>query len=387
MNRNQKLIIFALILVLGVTFEIFKKISFARNQNGEINSLLSTFDMKPFAKTHGEGSLAGADRPIRGRATRRALPDPMNTLQQLAANTQEAKKEKLELGDTGNGKKADAKKKKKKKKKKSDKTNSDEENNEEVTDSGEDNLNADNDDTDSDNTNGSPNDIAAGNGASPIQPASDEQQTPIAELISTWSADLLRTPDYKLLNEFITLKQTGGIPDEVFYPVIQMLLEDNREPIQVMGVYALGATPSPSSFERLVQMRRTASFGSQVSQNISTLLQNYSNLNQLNSLRMVLYSSDDLEAIRVAAQLVEQAASRYLTQAPGDDVESQENTPPTKKQHSDIFQGFKSILESLAESSTDQQVVSAATQALNRIQQYLPEVPTENTDDGLVSTL
>lgn len=383
MNGNQKLIAVVLVLALGTAFEFFKRVSFDQNKNGQINSLLYSFDFKPFAKTQNEGSMAQKSHHNKARMSRRARrEEPMKAIQQLADNS--AKKAETESADLAPNKKAEKDKDKKKKKKKRKKTDVEGEDTTEIAETTEDAE--DTNDTDTDNTTNdeSPDNFAAGFNNS-LVPQTDEA-TPVAQVIEQWASDLLKSPDYRLLNEFIALKQTGAIPDEVFYTVVQMMLDDSREDIQAMGVEALGSTPSQSSFEKLVEVRQKTIFGSRVAQNVSQHINSYANLNQLSALRNVFYSSDNLEAIRVAAQLVEQAASRYLVPTAPGDVGSQDQIVRPGSASVDIFKGFIAILRSLVESSSDQQIVSAATQALSRIEQNLP-TQTEAPDDSLVSTI
>lgn len=383
MNGNQKLIAVILVLALGTTFELFKRVSFDQNNNGQMNSLLSSFDFTPFAKTHNDSSVAQKNRFGKAGSRRSQREEPLRALQQLADNT--AKKTAAEeSADLAPKTKAEKDKDKKKKKKKRKKTDIEGEDTTEVADTDDEDLSPE--DQESDDTGPGDQDSGVAGGFNNSLIPQTNEATPVAQVIEQWASELLKSPDYRLLNEFISLKQTGAIPDEVFYAVIQMMLDDSREDIQVMGVEALGATPSQNSFEKLVDVRQKAIFGSRVAQNVSQHINGYSNLNQVSALRNVFYSSDNLEAIRVAAQLVDQAASRYLVAGSSGDVGSQDQAVRPSTSSIDIFKGFTVILRSLVESSTDQQIVSAATQALSRIEQNLP-APTETPDDSLVTTI
>lgn len=217
------------------------------------------------------------------------------------------------------------------------------------------------------------NEEIAGVGSPFIPVTEEDEKPPLSEQLAEWADELLKFPDYKLMNDFISRKQAGQITNEVFYPIISMMLEDSREPMKVMGAYGLGATPSAKSFEMLVAIKATAPFGSRLSTEVSKHVQNYANIQYISSLKEVLYSSEDLVAIKTAAQLVDQAATNYLSSSSANPTESDVAAlEQRREQHRSLFEGFLSILDNLAQSSSDQEVASAANQARQHIKQYIP---------------
>lgn len=418
MSKRHIFILFIFVLVIGAAFEALQNIRVDNSQKGQINGLLSSLDLKPFVRTLKGESTASRQKIKHKAKSRRVFNDSFRSLQQLAVNQKTKADGQLDLGDSSNAKAPDSEKKAKSKKdentdnedeikcedgdeeceakKKELQAQKDKENDE---DSEEDDsdiaelLEENNNDVDkapeSDSTNSNPNDVVAG--GTPISPQDedDEEAVPVNELIAEWEDKLLRQPDYKVLNEFITKKQSGKLSNEVFYTVVNTLLSDSREPIQVMGVYALGATPSAQSFERIVEVSATAPFGSAISQAAQKYKQTYATLNQLKILETVLYSSENIESVKVAIQLVDQAVTTYLSSNPDeeppvnpDDVAALNNA---RRLRNSMFTGFTDILASLSQSDVDASLASAATQTLNRITEAIPEAGNSLEDENLVS--
>ncbi|MCB0369655.1 MAG: hypothetical protein KDD45_09475 [Bdellovibrionales bacterium] len=375
MNKTQLSIVLILALVLGALFETVKMVKVDTHRNGQINEILSGLDLKPFVQR-----LNGRAAPLRP-GYRLTQNDPMGELQKLANNQKEPGQ--MTFGDDSSKNKKNKKKKKKKKKDGDAKKQKDDESKEEEIAKSENNENKPHEPSDVKNESDSPYDAA---GAPFIaETEEDTEKQSVNELITKWSDDLLKTPDYKLLNEFISLKQTGQIPNEVFYPVVQMLIDDSRESMRLMGVFALSSTPSQESFEMLISLEQTSPFGSSVSQNISQAKQSYTSINQLKVLQNVLYSSENMIAIKEAARLVNTAATRYLANN-NTDVSEQGQTgehPLPNSTYISAFNPFKNILRSLATTSSDTDIINEASLALASITKYIPdEAPT----DGIASS-
>ena len=155
-----------------------------------------------------------------------------------------------------------------------------------------------------------------------------------------------------------------------------------------MAAYCLNVTPSQQSFEMIIAYNKTAPFGSQLSQNLGKATQTYMELQYLQILNSVLYATEDLEAIKVAAQLVDQAAVKILPELSSQQPTDEQDITALdrrKNDHYKLFEGFRSILESLSQSSSNQDVVYATTQALSHILEYLP-TPVEE-DTSIVSNI
>lgn len=400
MNKKQIIITLILLVALGAVFESFKKVNFqSKSGDGGINALLSDLDMKPFAQNfRGEGKL-GKTQKVARRARRKQRPainEPMQTLEQMADN----QNEQFSFNENPDGQKVAENTKGKNKKKEGEEGDESEEDkdgdenaeNQEGEESAEEQEVAEledqlEDETPEKDANNEDDNTTADNepfpGGAPVIPTTEEKEpTPLNELLAEWADELLKFPDYKLMNEFIALKQTGQIPDEVFYPIITLMLEDSREPMKVLGAHGLGATPSARSFEMIVATKADAPFGSRLSEELTKHIQLYANIQYISALRDILYSSEYIDAIRTAAELVDQAALNYLSESstpPDGDIVALEQS---RRQQQSIFQGFVSILDSLAQSSSDQGVVTAASSALEHITENLPA---ENDDVNVVS--
>ena len=400
MNKKQVIITLILLVALGAVFESFKKVNFqSKSGDDGINALLSDLDMKPFAQNfRGEGKL-GKTQKVAHRARRKQRPsidEPMQTLEQMADN----QNEQFSFNENPEGQKVAENTKGKNKDKEgvegdeSGEDNENEENaeNQENGESAEeqevaeleDQLKDEDSDKDADKEedNTTADNEPFPGGAPVIPPTEEEEPTPLNELLAEWADELLKFPDYKLMNEFIALKQTGQIPDEVFYPIITLMLEDSRESMKVLAAHGLGATPSARSFEMIVATKVDAPFGSRLSEELTKHIQLYANIQYISALRDILYSSEYIDAIRTAAELVDQAALNYLPESstpPDGDIVALERS---RKQQQGIFQGFVSILDSLAQSSSDQGVVTAASSALEHITENLP---VETDDVSVVS--
>lgn len=190
--------------------------------------------------------------------------------------------------------------------------------------------------------------------------------------LEEWENLLLGQPDFKQTTKFIEKYRTHLVTAEVFYTIVQMMLEDSRADMNQLGLMAIGMTPSQRSFNTLADYSVKQSFSSTLRQHADQYLTTYTSLSYLPILQSALQSSD-ADVATVAAKQLEASARKNLTKSsstnPSNPPHSQQTSPTLANASS--YQSFLSILQSLAQSSTDSALQRQAQQTLSSLQHLL----------------
>jgi hypothetical protein len=132
----------------------------------------------------------------------------------------------------------------------------------------------------------------------------------IPQTLQEWEDRLLKQPDFKETTLFISLYQTNQVSSAVFYTVVGEMLGDQRSAMQQLGVIALGATPSVTSY--LVLDNSIGNLQSGPRAQALNYLNGYASLSRLPILASVLQSGVSPQAMLEAIQILDASAKRNL---------------------------------------------------------------------------
>ncbi len=205
-------------------------------------------------------------------------------------------------------------------------------------------------------------------------PFVDDRADTTFESLQDWQRRLLRSPDLKETKRFIDQFQKSLVTAEVFYKITDMMLEDSRSEMKLLGVLCAGVTPSLISFQLLAQVLKTERADSKVRVSADGFLDQYAQGNYLSVLESVLRLPASHSSI-VAAQKLERAASALMSKsAPTTDANAARvNAANTQKRtrNAALLQRFVLLLQPLT-TAKDRDVADQAQKTLASIQGLLP---------------
>jgi hypothetical protein len=192
---------------------------------------------------------------------------------------------------------------------------------------------------------------------------SDRQPVSVQE----WEAYLMKDVDLNRLSKFISAYQAGQVKVDVFYPVVEAMLEDTRPHMRELGVVALGATPSLKSFGMLVEVEH-ADASSEVKDQANVTLKSYARLENLRHLLIVISAGEPVTTAE-AISLVRLSANTHLKSASVNSlILSQGSTAHRASSPSAYFVQLLGPLRLASTKNGDANVRIVASQAYNEIQ-------------------
>lgn len=129
----------------------------------------------------------------------------------------------------------------------------------------------------------------------------------LPKTVPEWEAYLMKDVDFERMAKFVKLYQTGTVKPEVFYPVIESMLQDSRPKIRSLAVVGLTSTPSTQSFTTLIGHRNDADSG--IRKNIGSAISSYAQLENLKFLIPIITTPGDSAPIIEAIQILKRSAT------------------------------------------------------------------------------
>ncbi|MCB0362830.1 MAG: hypothetical protein KDD35_08910, partial [Bdellovibrionales bacterium] len=181
---------------------------------------------------------------------------------------------------------------------------------------------------------------------------------------------------------FIKYRQNNLVSPDVFYFVVQQMIEDSRQRQRELGIMALDATASYRSFILLAQFLQVEPHGSGVRSKANHALDRYTQFPQLGILEAV-YHSPEASFIRERA-LILVSNSALINLAHSKNIENSENQTSSQPNSSDenntqqanklyiqryttILKGLESMLENPRESSQISQTLQSTIENLKNL--------------------
>lgn len=172
-----------------------------------------------------------------------------------------------------------------------------------------------------------------------------------AKTVSEWLTLITNSPSSENLNSLILSYQARTITAQVFYGVLDKLIDSKKPEIRAMAVTALVATPSAASFELLVEVISKEPATSPNLAKAKAGLDAYKKVNNLSTLNHVLTSK--VAGVQTAAlTIIQQVANSAFSNQPdqaGNPIYSQSQL----QQIINVFSQSLRILQTIAASSTN----------------------------------
>lgn len=198
--------------------------------------------------------------------------------------------------------------------------------------------------------------------------AQDKNESPTAE---EWLRRVLARPSLEETTELIRQFQSNLITAEVFYAVVEQMLQDPQERMRELGIVAANSTPSYRSFTMIAQFLTDEPYGSPVRSKASQALDRYTNLAFLNVLEAVMRSQEDPGVREKALSLLVESARKNLaktTSTPPPTPGGQAVQPnPLVRRYSDILKTLEEMLGNAKESPQVSTALQNAVEGLKNL--------------------
>lgn len=132
--------------------------------------------------------------------------------------------------------------------------------------------------------------------ASPISANDPNEDNDIPDA-QEWMRRVLNQPSLEETNAMIKYRQSNLITPEVFYYIVQQMVEDSRERMRELGIQAANATPSYRSLIILAQFLQNEPHGSALRAKATSALERYTEYSYLAVIESV-YRSNEKPLIR-----------------------------------------------------------------------------------------
>lgn len=206
--------------------------------------------------------------------------------------------------------------------------------------------------------------------AFPIQPVLNDDGLP--KTVPEWEAYLMKEANYERMAKFVKLFQTGSIKGEVFYPVVEAMLQDSRPRIRSLAVAGLSSTPSEQSFTTLFNARNDADTG--VRKDAQSAIAQYSHLQNLKFLMAVITGQNESDAVIEGMHLLRISAETNIKLYSAAHTQGSGRTPATAAL-TRYYTPFLTALRHTASQSHDSNIRTTATQTLTELQSVIANIP------------
>jgi hypothetical protein len=204
-----------------------------------------------------------------------------------------------------------------------------------------------------------------------------------------WARLILNGPKPEQVQALIESYRNGRITSEVFYAILNAMLNDKNNEQNTLAVEAAGSVVEPQSFLFLVQVLKTKNPGAEAFTLAQQNINEYKSAQTIVVLRGVFtLANDDAYTVLLVTQLLNQSLQGYLdSRTPADTSQPPAATPsrgqiggnsalqPGSNQTNigGIYKTFEPVLNRIVvQFSSNSEIVENATQALARIQRLTP---------------
>lgn len=200
----------------------------------------------------------------------------------------------------------------------------------------------------------------------PIAPNDTDDPKTVRE----WEAYLMKEVDYERMARFVRLYQSGIVKADVFYPVIDSMLQDSRPKMRGLALVGLGSTPSSQSFRVLVEVQHNdADIG--IRREAGSHVKHYAQIENLKFLGAVITAQGHSDAALEALELIKSSAKANLRNP---STGPNEQGGPGALASTSMARRFTQFLPMLSQTATranDASVRSAAGQTATVLQALL----------------
>lgn len=185
--------------------------------------------------------------------------------------------------------------------------------------------------------------------------------------LSEFIKDFLDQPTEQSTLMLVGRFQAGEITSPQFYQIVQEMLQDSRNEVKRLGLFALGSTPSTESFLRLVSIGQEQGVSADLSAQAQTYLGQYAALDYLPALEPILASNSQevsISAYLTALSLVDEVVLQFNPRNPAADGSDEETRTLQLRR-------IAQILENAISNNPDATTLASTQQTLLNLQARL----------------
>ncbi|MBK8203927.1 MAG: hypothetical protein IPK68_16960 [Bdellovibrionales bacterium] len=220
-----------------------------------------------------------------------------------------------------------------------------------------------------------PNDSTGGLGTNiqknqPILPQPAEKEKAEVPGVEEWVRRVLNQPSLEETTNLINYRNSNLISPEVFYTVVNLMLEDSRLRMRELGIHAVNATPGYRSFVILAQFLQDEPHGSGVRSSAIQAFDRYAQFPYLSVIESVVRSQEATPVREKAINLVVNSANLNLNKkaTPSTaELSEQKNKNPVVKRYTDLLAGLELLMTKSAEPPQIRAALQNAVEELKKL--------------------
>lgn len=204
----------------------------------------------------------------------------------------------------------------------------------------------------------------------PILPEPAEKEKTEVPGVEEWVRRVLNQPSLEETTNLINYRNSNLISPEVFYSVVNLMLEDSRLRMRELGIHAVNATPGYRSFVILAQFLQDEPHGSGARSSAIQAFDRYAQFAYLSVIESVVRSQEATPVREKAINLVVNSANLNLNKkaTPSTaELSEQKNKNPVVKRYTDILAGLELLLTKSAEPPQIRAALQNAVEELKRL--------------------
>lgn len=204
----------------------------------------------------------------------------------------------------------------------------------------------------------------------PLPPEGAEKEKAEVPGLEEWVRRVLNQPSLEETTNLINYRNSNLISPEVFYSVVNLMLEDSRLRMRELGIHAVNATPGYRSFVILAQFLQDEPHGSGARSSANQAFDRYAQFPYLSVIESVVRSQEATPVREKAINLVVNSAnlnlkSKAATSSP--ELSEQNNNNPVVKRYTDLLAGLEVLLTKSAEPPQIRAALQNAVEELKKL--------------------
>ena len=203
-------------------------------------------------------------------------------------------------------------------------------------------------------------------------PKKDKNDEGLPVTLEDWYPLVLDQPHFKNTNMLVDYFRSNVITAELFYQILNLMIDDERDLIKQYGIDAAGNVVGAESFKILIKAMDSPATPVALVNRAKLRLQTYYTVAALPLLQSVLSTSTSSLTLVEASSAVE-SISRRASEVAEEETASQEEGTPRREiaeLQPELFNSIIPVLQELVDTNIDASVISSAQAALNSISNF-----------------
>jgi hypothetical protein len=183
-----------------------------------------------------------------------------------------------------------------------------------------------------------------------------------------WESYLMKSVDYERMAKFVKFYQTGIVTAEVYYPVIEAMLQDSRAGIRALAIGGLSSTPGTHTYITLLDYRNDAD--PSVRNATKSAIAQYGHLENLRYLMAVIVGPYDTNMVIEAINTVRASADTNVKTL-GITAQGTTTRAPAATALARYYTPFVIVLQQTSTQNHDANIRASALQSLTELQSVI----------------